>query len=77
MSSASESSGETVYVIAVVVGVLASAVLVPVAFQATQPAEPDRVMVLSYDGGITDAQVSTKRSTPSERHGQTIRSKVS
>ncbi len=57
MSSASEGSGETVYVIAVVVGVLASAVLVPVAFQATQPAEPDRVMVLSYDGGITDAQV--------------------
>ncbi|MEZ3117586.1 S49 family peptidase [Halobaculum sp. MBLA0147] len=57
MSRSTPSSGGSVYVLAVVVGLLASAVLAPVAFQATQPAEPDRVMVLTYDGGIRGTQV--------------------
>ncbi|MEZ3117374.1 S49 family peptidase [Halobaculum sp. MBLA0147] len=57
MSRTTTGSGGAAYVLAIVVGLLVSAVLAPVAFQATQPADPDRVMVLSYDGRITGTQV--------------------
>jgi protease-4 len=57
MAFGSDTTSTAVFAVAIIGALVVSAVLAPVAFQATQP-EPDRIMVVTIDGGIQGSTVN-------------------